>query len=115
MRLSGWQRIGVVAFIIWSLVVWLKVSDSWRDPLVAQFTERDNVCLNLYSNSLEKDRAKSEKCYENSRNKYLSDLKEIYTRSLFWKMIAISILFPAFLLWGIITVVRWVIRGFTKA
>ncbi len=106
MRLNGWQRLGIVAFVIWALVtsvgLWREGHGSMEQVLA--------IDMKLCPSS----GPKFDECTGKAWQAFLENLHR--TDNEFWQLIPFVITIPALLVWGLISVVivtvRWVRKGF---
>ena len=115
MNLNGWQRLGIVAFVIWALaasaVSWLDFNHSQGELHRAWLT----VCRSRYDLAPpDQGVAAVERCFKEIDEKFSAEWEPAYQR--FWQAIPFVILVPALLAWGLISLaivaVRWIRKGF---
>jgi hypothetical protein len=106
MRLNGWQRIGIVASIIWAISgpLWVYYTASPQQSLVAE--EHFGTCLD--SKTIDPN-----VCQTN----YEQEIA--FARNFLWKVATVVCLMPLLLGWlgtyGIRGVTRWIRVGFRNA
>jgi len=138
MRLSGWQRIGVILSVIWFIgfagYIWhadrKEKADFyvWQLHMCSEIWDTENESLNYIQDPNERDkreasnRAKYDQCNEEARKFYAVQIGENAGRP-HWGL-AMGLLIGVDLLtigiawllaWLTISVVRWVRRGFHRA
>ncbi len=109
MKLNGWQRLGVVAFVIWAIFgsLW-----AWVDTV--------RTVNAVYGTQLEfcyaerADSAEREVC--RARAQSITDEEMAKANSTLWWGIPLIIFIPSLIVWGLISLaivtVRWVRHGF---
>ena len=119
--MNGWQRMGLVAFVIWALVVpilaWNDIHDQWSRV----YQSRLSGCRASYDAAY-KDKAEAYKrCFDEAADKFMAELdgatREFWRT--FWQVILFAIITPALLVWGLmslaIVAVRWIRKGFGRS
>jgi hypothetical protein len=105
--LNGWQRIGVVAFVIWALVGSVLFWKDGHEPARSVFEMAYARCIDLRE-------SKREQCSQAAERAFDANL-DAATRE-FWQLIPFVITIPALLIWGLISflivAVRWIRKGF---
>lgn len=116
MKLNGWQRLGLIAFLIWALVAFVGF---WIEIHRDAYSHYD-YCSRIYEvwvDNDDPDRGKKFQTCLKEAAEYLQSNWKTAT-NVFFRYVAFVIAIPALLVWGlislIIVMVRWIRRGFAK-
>jgi hypothetical protein len=113
--MNGWQRIGIVAFLIWAPVafVWFWIAAHDARP-------HYDYCTSMYQgwidNNVPDRLEKSQQCSKQAEAAFFAAWEE-QTRD-FWRYVWLFIAVPPLVIWGLISVVivtvRWIRKGFAQ-
>lgn len=113
MRLNGWQRLGIIAFIIWApaafAVSWLDFNHSWGERHRAWLTS----CRYEFGPP-GKEAEAQERCFKEIGDRWSALYEPAYKG--FWQALPFVITIPALLVWGLVSLAiiaaRWIRKGF---
>lgn len=115
-RLNGWQRIGVIASIVWILAGWLYTYNSEFEKTSKQITTAYLACRELAP-----DAQKGATAHEDWLSRCWKETDESWASARHYARIdaALVAFVPVPLGWGFaylaLVLVRWVRRGFVQA
>jgi hypothetical protein len=113
--MNGWQRMGLVAFVIWALVAFVV---SWLDFNHSQHKLHEGWltgCRSSYDAARPgQEAAAYERCFKETGDRFQAEF-EVAIQG-FWQFLPFVILVPALLAWALISLtivaVRWIRKGF---
>jgi hypothetical protein len=114
--MNGWQRLGVVAFLLWAPVAFVGTWMAAREGADYYYKHCTFIYKAWLDNNVPDRSEKSQQCMKEAAAAYAA-FWDTGTEA-FWRYVSLVITGPALVVWGLISAaivtIRWIRKGFAQ-